>query len=128
VIGDNHHPTAGGNAFPLVVAGGVAELEVIEHLLDKIKSPKVGPSGGELLEFPFVKQQAQDFGERFGEQWPLLAEIRVAVLQKGLDIEHGVPPQDGGTLRGEFDSIVTGQRETSEWEMGDGAFPSPVSR
>ena len=107
MVGDDHHPAPGRDALPFLVPGGKTELEVVEHLLDKVEAPHMGIGGGELLEFLLVEQQAQHPGEGFGQVRALLIEIRVAVLQEGFDIEHGVLRDLAGTLALVFCRNVT---------------------
>src|SRR5690606_8495211 len=90
VIGNNDHFATGRDTFAFVVAGGIGELEVIQYLFDEIEPAQVGIGLGELLKLLLMTKQTENFDHGPGQDGTFVPEIRVAILDKGFNIEHGV--------------------------------------
>ena len=82
MVGDDNYPARGGNSRTLIIAHGIAEIEVVEHLLYKLKAGQVGVVVLELLKGFLLKQHPQDSNYRSGQLWVALDKVRVSILNE----------------------------------------------
>ena len=88
VVRHDHHRAVRRDALALVAAHGVAEVEVLQHLVHEVHAAQVRVVLGELAEAAFVEQQAQHREQRRAQPAVLLRETGPARTDQVLDREH----------------------------------------
>jgi hypothetical protein len=58
VVGNQHHGAAAGDVLQLVIRDFTGEIEVAQHLLDKIQAVEMGILFSKLLQIMFIQHPA----------------------------------------------------------------------
>ena len=61
MVGDNHQRALLGDLFQATYRDIAVDIEVLQHLLDRIQPLQVAMEVGELLKFGFMQQRTQYF-------------------------------------------------------------------
>ena len=88
VIRHNHHAPLNGDIFFFAANDAVAEIEILQHLVDEFESFEVLTLREQRVEFPLTQQLLEKSHGRAGDEIGLGQKRGVSGFQQLLDIDH----------------------------------------